>query len=301
MKPIGMVVGLLIGVLSASAWAQEAPGLAAKYPGDAGIDKDPAVFFADGFEAGDWKKWDERKGPVEVVADNPAGGGKCVKMTMTRGKDTGGHLIKWFLPGADTVHARFYVRFSGDYQYSHHFVWLLANQQRNRWSAFGKAGRKPDGTYYSTGIEPWFAWGKNPPPGEVNFYSYYLDMEPDLKMNKYWGNSFFPPGPGKGKAAGPGRIIPPLEKWQCWEFMLKANSAPDKADGEQAMWIDGKLAGRFTGIRWRNDMDLKVNALWLEHYGYDGSDPTKQYWKDQQTVWFDNIVVARQYIGPVAK
>ena len=98
------------------------------------------------------------------------------------------------MPGADRVYARCYVKFSADYQYNHHFLTLLANQRTNKWSAFGKAGLKPNGTYYSTGMEPWFAWGKNPSPGEVNLYTYYLDMEPDRKMNKYWGNGFFPPG-----------------------------------------------------------------------------------------------------------
>jgi hypothetical protein len=193
------------------------------------------------------------------------------------------------------------VKFSLDYQYNHHFVWLGANQRTNKWSAFGKAGLKPDGTYYSTGMEPWFAWGKNPPPGEVNLYTYYLDMEPDGKMNKYWGNGFFPPGPGNGKAASESRVIPPLNEWQCWEFMIQANTAPDKADGKQAMWVDGKLVGEFTGIRWRSDTDLKVNCLWLEHYGYDEGDPTKQFWKDSQAVWFDGVVVAKRYIGPMKK
>ena len=42
------------------------------------------------------------------------------------------------------------MKFSSDYQYNHHFVWLGANQRTNKWSAFGKAGLKPDGTYYST-------------------------------------------------------------------------------------------------------------------------------------------------------
>jgi hypothetical protein len=63
-------------------------------------------------------------------------------------------------------------------------VWLVANQRTNKWSAFGKAGLKPDGAYYSTGMELWFAWGKNPPPGEVNLDTYYLDMEPDRKMDQ---------------------------------------------------------------------------------------------------------------------
>jgi predicted amidohydrolase len=272
-------------------------GLAEKYPGDIGIASDPDVLFADNFESGDMKKWDQEKRTVPTQ-DKPNSGSWCVEMPMERGKNHGADAIKWFMPGADAVFARFYVKFSPDYQYNHHFVWLGANQRTNKWSAFGKAGLKPDGTYYSTGMEPWFAWGKNPPPGEVNLYTYYLDMEMDKKMNKYWGNGFFPPGPGKGEAAGPHRVIPSLDQWQCWEFMIQANTAPDKADGKQAMWVDGKLIGEFTGIRWRDDMDLKVNCLWLEHYGYDEGDPTKQYWKDRQSVWFDDVVVARRYIGP---
>jgi predicted amidohydrolase len=277
------------------------PGLAAKYPDDAGIGNDPNVLFSDNFESGDMKRWDQQRGRVVMTEERPNSGRWCVEMPMERGKNHGGDAIKWFMPGADAVYARFYVKFSAAYQYNHHFVWLGATQRTNKWSAFGKAGLKPDGTYYSTGMEPWFAWGKNSPPGEVNLYTYYLEMEPDRKMNKYWGNGFFPPGPGKGTAAGDARVIPPLNQWQCWEFMIHANTAPDKADGKQAMWVDGKLVGEFTGIRWRNVPDLKVNCLWLEHYGYDEGDPTKAYWKDSQSVWFDDVVVARRYIGPIKK
>lgn len=71
-------------------------------------------------------------------------------------------------------------------------------------------------------------------------------------------------------------MIPPLDRWQCWEFELRANAAPNKADGEQAMWVDGRLIGRFKGIRRRTDLNTKVNILWLQHYGYDESDPTKE-------------------------
>ena len=256
------------------------------------------VFFREDFEGGDLSAWDDRGGTVAITTDRPFHGRHCLAVPMHRGKDEGGSLIKWFMPGADQVYARFYVRFSSNYQYNHHFVTLMGNPPNDRWRAFGKAGLKPDGTYFNTGMEPWFAWGKNPSPGELNFYSYYPDMEIDRKMNKYWGNGFFPPGPTKGEAAGQGRVIPALDKWQCWEFMLKANSAPDKKDGEQAMWLDGKLIGRFTGIRWRTSLTTKVNTFWLQHYGYDSSDPTREYTKDEQTVWFDDIVVASEYIGP---
>jgi hypothetical protein len=276
--------------------------IASKYPNDTDIASDPRVLFADNFESGDLKKWEERRGTIELTTTNVNSGKFAAHIPMHRGKNQGGDAIKWFMPGADRVYARFYVKFSADYQYNHHFMWLGATQRTNKWSAFGKAGLKPNGTYYSTGMEPWFAWGKNPSPGEVNLYSYFMDMEPDPKMpGKYWGNQFFPPGPGRGVAASEHRVIPPLDRWQCWEFMIQANSGPDKADGKQAMWVDGKLAGEFTGIRWRIDPELKVNCLWMEHYGYDPGDPTKQYWKDTQSVWFDDVVVATDYIGPMKK
>lgn len=291
------IAGLLLVCWSARLAAADAP-LADRYPNDRGIEKDPSVLFADNFESGTMSKWEDVR--AAVVTDETAHAGACsVKMEMVRGKSNGADAKKWFQPGADTVYVRFYVKFSSDYGYCHHFVWLGATERTNRWSAVGKAGLKPDGTYFSTGMEPWFAWGKNPPPGEINFYSYYLDMEPDTKMNKYWGNAFFPPGPGKGAAAGPQRVIPPLDRWQCWEFMLQANTAPDTADGSQEMWVDGKSVGKFAGIRWRNHADLKVNCLWLEHYGFDESDPTKQFWREKQTVWFDDVVVATRYIGPM--
>ena len=275
------------------------PPLALRYTNDVGIANDPDVLFADNFESGSLRSWDDSSGGISITQQAPHSGNSCVETRMIRGENHGGEAKKWFRPGADKVYARFYVKFSPGYQYAHHFVWLGATHRTNKWSAFGKAGLKPDGTYFSTGMEPWFAWGKNPPPGEISFYSYFLDMEPDLKMNKYWGNSFFPPGPGKGKAAAATKLIPPLNQWQCWEFMIEANSGGDKSDGKQAMWMDGKLVAEFSGIRWRKDADLKINCFWLEHYGYDEGDPTKSFWKNEQTVWFDDVVVARRYIGPM--
>lgn len=284
--------------LAAAQVTRAAEPLASSYPADVGIEADPDVFFADDFESGDLKKWDEKRGTAAVTTDSPHAGRFCFAAPMERGKNTGGDAIKWFLPGADAVHTRCYVKFSPDYRYAHHFLWLSANPRSNKWKAFGKAGLRPDGTYFSSGMEPWFAWGKNPPPGELCFYSYFPDMEPDPKMpGKYWGNSFYPPGPGRGKAAGTGRVLPKLGEWQCWEFMLQGNT-PGESDGRQAMWLDGKLIGEFGGIRWRDHGDLKVNCFWLEHYGMDSGDPTKEFWPERQTVWFDNVVIARRYIGP---
>lgn len=269
--------------------------LAAGMPGTCGD-----ILFEDDFESGGLDKWDQVRS-AEVTTNYPFSGKYCVEMKLVRGKTSVSDAIKWFLPGADRVHVRFYVKFSKDYQYPHHFVTLMAGPPTDKWAGFGKAGLKPDGSYFSSGMEPWFAWGRNPPPGELSFYSYFLDMKPDPKMDKYWGNSFFPPGPGQGEAADAGRIIPELDQWQCWEFMVQANSAPEKSDGAQAMWVNGKLVGKFTGIRWRNRGEVQINCLWLQHYGYDSSDPTRREWQEEQTVWFDDVVVATEYIGPKAE
>lgn len=307
MKKTRLIFLLACCALRWAAAAPEPPSISSKYPEDAGIGKDPRVLFAENFESGNLAKWDDRSGSISVVDAGSHSGKFCARSEMELGKNSGGEAKKWFMPGRDRVHVRFYVKFDEHYLYTHHFVSLMGNHRTNKWSSFGKAGLKPNGTYFSSGMEPWFAWGKNPPPGEVNLYSYFLDMERDPKMDKYWGNGFFPPGPEKGTAAGPGRVLPRLNEWECWEFMIQANTAPDKADGKQAMWRNGRLAGEFPGIRWRTDPDVKVNCLWLQHYGFDGGDPTRGFWKIKageslrQFVWFDDVVVATDYIGPMTE
>jgi hypothetical protein len=81
----------------------------------------------------------------------------------------------------------------------------------------------------------------------------------------------------------------------CLEFMLKHNT-PGQPDGEQAFWIDGKLLGYWRGINWRKTESLKANALTLESYVTDSwtKNPTN-------TVYFDNLVIAREYIGPAGR
>jgi hypothetical protein len=115
-------------------------------------------------------------------------------------------------------------------------------------------------------------------------------MKPDGRGD-YWGNSFMPPA---------AEAIP-RGKWICMEAMVKANT-PDQADGEQAFWVDGKLLGHFKGIRWRSTDLLKLNSFWLqydvcENSARHNSDPTPQ--DREYEVWFDDIVLATDYIGPV--
>ncbi|MEO8425959.1 MAG: tetratricopeptide repeat protein, partial [Verrucomicrobiota bacterium] len=79
---------------AATSDAAAVAGLAAKYPDDAGIESDSAVLFADNFESGDMKKWDQQRNRVVMTEEKPNSGRWCVQMPMERGKNHGGDAIK---------------------------------------------------------------------------------------------------------------------------------------------------------------------------------------------------------------
>ena len=49
----------------------------------------------------------------------------------------------------------------------------------------------------------------------------------------------------------------------------------------------------FEGFRWRRDERLNLNFLWVLLY------ITKAPQDHVSKVWFDNIVVAKEYVGPI--
>jgi len=279
--------------LAAGSTLPQGPGLAARFKADSGIAANSAVIFADDFESGDLgARWDEKgAGKGKALSLAPANGeacGKhCMKVEARLGENEGDGLTKWFEP-SDRVFVRFYVRFDPGCDYVHHFVTLRANKGLrggDKWTGFGGAGLIPSGDErFSTALEPWGNWARWAAPGKWNFYTYWHEMKvsPD---GKYWGNSF---------QAGPQEVIQ-KDRWICAEFMLKHNT-PGRPDGEQAFWIDGKLLGYWRGINWRKTGSLMANALTLESYVTDR-------WTKNPTniVYFDNLVIAREYIGPAGR
>ncbi len=270
------------------------PGLATAFPGDVGLKANADVIFAADFESGHlgdgWDEIGNKKGRVlELVSPGPDArlGLRCLRVEAHLVEDTGGGLTRWF-ESAETIFVRFYTRFDSQCDYVHHFVTLRANRGLrggDRWSGFGGAGLKPEGSErFSTALEPWGNWGRWTAPGRWNFYSYWHEMEPS-KDGKYWGNSF----------AVPTAALIPRDRWISAEFMLKHNT-PGRPDGEQAFWIDGVLLGHWKGINWRTTDQLKANALTLESYFTDRwtKNPTN-------VVSFDNVVIARRYIGPTTE
>lgn len=269
----------------------EGPGLAARYPGDEGLERDRRVLLVEDFESGTIREIEERWGnaaqpehmsfSADIASGSP--GRRSLRIVKT------GHLFT-HTRGVDRMHARFYVKFHPKTGYIHHFVTLWADRTPTPWPK-GWAGKKPAGdALFSSGIEPWHDWNKYPPPGVWHFYSYWHEMKPD-GVGHYWGNFFDAPQ----EPIEPGR-------WYCVEAMLQANSAPETADGEQAFWVDGKLIGHFKGIRWRSSDKLKLNSFWLLYYVSDSvvKQSNEKYPGREYEIWFDDLVVATEYVGPVS-
>jgi len=322
--PAAFVISKALFSNQSQAELPEGSGLSAKHRNDAGIVDDPAVLLAEDFESGDTtdlkKRWEEISNKDNKVlawsTDQPRAsrGKRSLQITSTLGENTGGHLYRRLKREVDTVFARFYVRFADDAQYVHHFVHLGGYRPSTSWPQ-GGAGERPVGDErFTVGIEPWGNYGKLPPPGGWYFYSYWCEMKVSAG-GKYWGNAIPPSRPA----------LVPRNQWQCVEVMLKCNTTPDKRDGELALWLDGKLTTHihpgtprgpwsgqgfeqaengepFEGFRWRTTTELKVNFFWLLFYvtenaarqaGIEKPNPVNR-------VWFDDIVVASEYIGPTA-
>jgi hypothetical protein len=288
----------MISLMFAIACAQES-GIAAQYPGDEGLEKDPRVLFVEDFETGTLEeiaaRWGGHRlaGTWDLASDLPAGSPGKRSLHLSVGPDGpkshSGAYLYTHTRGVDRLHARFYVKFHPKHGYLHHFVMLIADREPTPWPK-GWAGHKPAGDdHFISSIEPWSDWGKVAAPGAWNFYSYWQDMKPDGRGD-YWGNSFWANGDPI-----------PRGQWICMEVMIQANSA-GASDGEQAFWIDGKRVGYFKGIRWRSTDLLKLNSFWLQYDVCQNSpqhnnDPTPN--EREYEVWFDDVVLATDYIGPV--
>ncbi len=94
-------------------------GLAAKYPGDEGIERDPRVLFVDDFETGTIQEigacWGNIQNAEQISSsdDIPAGSPGVRSLPI---RDNG-HLFT-HTKGVDTMFARFYVKFHEQTGYS---------------------------------------------------------------------------------------------------------------------------------------------------------------------------------------
>jgi hypothetical protein len=286
----GATLVLLAAALSAA--EQPRPGLAAKYPGDAGIKEAPTVIFADGFESGDISGWNggARKAPkpVEVIADphNVHSGKHALQSNYVMGQSQAGGVSHSFLPGFDEIYVRWYVKFSPNFVVENdlHHQSIEGRKSRGQ-RVWVSAGSKPNGDdAFTAEVDAYTKWKKLPGAGAFHFYSYFPTMKVGWQ-NKYWGNT--------DDAENPILIQP--DTWYCVEHRCKVNTVKEDGthleDGEEELWVNGIPQVLVKGRVWRTSDILLCNAIGM---GFWMTEAPKQ---DQQ-MWVDDVAVAREYIGP---
>jgi len=230
-----------------------ATGIAARYPGDVGIENDPDVVFVADFEGSVddiCSRWEDvrGKGIMSKSTDVPPGSGGKESLLLTRvagGTDsyTGGGSFYRRLKndqggyGYDQLFFRFYTKFNADHDSIHHFGSGFCGFNPPTPWAQGGAGVRPLGDKrWTTQVEPgnFSRW---------HFYTYWQNMGGSPPRGQTWGNTF-----------EVGVPLPPVakERWICLEVMVKMNDVGD-SNGEQAYWLDGKLSrdpeGRITSYQ----------------------------------------------------
>lgn len=304
-------------------------GIASRYPHDQGIAGDPSVVFVENFEESDIDalrpRWDmlRNSNVMSLSEDTPAGsGGKnSLLISQVAEKGTGADLYRRLDRGYEKLYTRMYVKFAEDCEPVHHFGTCIGgNNPQTRWPSV-RAGQPTSGEKgFWVGIEP---FGKK---WQWDYYTYWCEMRGSPPRGQTWGNSFIHNEELKVRRG----------KWTCIEVMIAMNQVGE-SNGEMALWIDGHQVshlgqgfpkGKWTfdkffpgqeggGVRWdaakgdreyfqtavggdpfegfrfRTVSELNVNFLWLYLYITKGSPG------HFNRVWYDDVVVATEYIGPL--
>jgi hypothetical protein len=292
----------------------EGQGLAARYPGDQGIEADPAVVFTDDFEttpagvippgipkAGE-KKWDNSWGDCLVTADPESvhSGRQGLNLTVVAGPNGPGPGLavqKYFEDGFDTLFMRYYAKFGADSEFYHgggHNGPSIAGRGLGV-PSIAPGIRADGGNQFICRLDTYRAQGDVPSPGDLVMYVYHMDQ------GGRWGDQFYP----SGRVNPPGRelfgeqfvpredFIPERGRWYCYELMVKAN-APGARDGRVAVWVDGQLRADFPNLRLRNVESLKANRIDMT------VNTQNRRVRANVTMCYDDVVVATSYVGPQA-
>ncbi len=288
-------------------------GIASKYPGDAGIQNDPNVIFAEMFEASNvgavTANWTDNEGAAQMALqpDKPSGspGNNSVRFTTVGGTVDAVYLYKRLNPGInDSLFLRYYVKYNTNGTFHHTGGGLGGYNPPSNWP-IGTAGLKPTGSdRFKIYVEPLDISTPNT-NGRMDYYAYWMGMRGNPVPNTYYGNSFI---------NSPSVSIS-LSNWNCIEIMAKLNNPVTASNGEMALWINGTKVSHlkqgspngtwvwdtftpgsgpaFEGFQWRNDANLNINWFFLQHFV--SQDANGQ----QNSIYYDHVVAAKSYIGPI--
>jgi len=278
-------------ISSSTGYVAVEKGLASTYLWDRGINKDSAIYYATGFEQSNWKQhWTDGGKMGQVIDRDQANqyqplSGKALSAVLPEGERMGlNQRFKFARNGfsePEEAYFRYYLRL-GD-----------------NWDQTISSGKMPGfaGTYNTAG------WGGRKPNGEngwsarglflktirqgnekitpVGSYVYHLDQNGAFGSHWTWNKSR-------------GALLK-NNQWYCIEQYVKLNT-PGESDGILKVWLDGHEVFEKTEMQFRTSSTLKIEEVWMNIY-HGGMDRAVK----EQTAYIDNFVVAKKYIGPIAK
>ena len=278
-------------------------GIASRYPGDVGIQADSAVLFSDDFEsygsaADISSRWNQvfHLNNIRIATEsaNVFNGKRSVELALPiQNSEVSNNLIKAISPERDALFFRYYAKYDVNFS--------LLGSSHNGSSISGHyccPGVPADGyNKFLVSLEAGRDDSAIESPGFLNIYIYHPDQR-DI-----WGDHFFPTGRVVPFDRVPGDfgpdfvprpdVIPTLGRWYSYEMMVRLNT-PGARDGRIAIWMDGQIVADFPNLRFRETSSLRIDQVTLDLHARANSSAVARK-------WYDNVVVATSYIGPITE
>lgn len=301
--------------------APPAGGLASKYPGDVGMDRDPAVVWVENFEEGSvaavTSRYEQAQNSagMALVADVPPRSAGRSSLRLTAGVSANATDLYKQLQDHDELFVRWYAKYQPGIHWHHSGVWVGGYNPSSRWPN-PQAGLRPAGDdRLSVSIEP--VWGVGGAAPRLDFYNYWMKMH--SWMAQPAGNTAY-----YGNVLVNQRAFTVDEgQWLCIELHVKLNTDASSSRGAiLEVWKNDALVQRFDDggplgywirdkfcpqgadgpectdypapaevvldLQFRSTQALRLNAFWPQNYITEGPDGSVQY---------DDMVVATQRVG----
>lgn len=295
--------------------------IANSYPFDSLIQNDPDVIFTEMFEgpssnfitSGNWNTVSPNPSNIlsdPSVPDGSHGLQSLRLLTIQDGTNPNQNTLvyKKISPDiTDSIFIRYYIKYDTNTVYHHSGLWLGGKNPPS--SLPGNIGGSlPQGNKeFHVGTEiKGIANGQATTNSLFGLYTYWMGMH-QSSGGPYYGNEFFNNTTNDNIN---------LASWNCIEIMVKLNNPVSATNGEIKLWINGTLISNlgyqfpsgtwsynhftegpgipFEGFQFRNDNALNLNYIWLRNF--NDKNPIGHI----GNIYFDHLVVAKNYIGPIA-
>jgi hypothetical protein len=230
---------------------------------------------------------------IATAAENVFSGSRSLEFTQPQGgSEVANAVVKNLGSSQDILFVRVYCKYEAGF--------AVTGQGHNgiRISSpnYPGPGNVPNGSdFFLFSLEN-SAYYNEAQPGFTHVYSYHPEQR------SQWGDHWYPDGKVLPFDATPGNFgasfrprpnfIPETGRWYSFELMVKTNT-PGQRDGRVAAWVDGALIADFQNVRVRDTSSLKISQIQLELHAQSNTVRSDRK-------WYDNLVVAKSYIGPMS-